>query len=186
MMELFTTYTNFAFLSAYNDNKNPSDAMLEYVPTINKEIERKRNEFNLETLTEDGVAYKDLLTKRLTQITALIEIIRNDDEFKSEYEDLMAQIERAVKSDDEAELALAMEATLALYNELDPTGEIFLKDRTEVMGYDMTDTSLTKNEKKKLRNCFSYEVYKNTELLVTQLKCMVNFLEDATQLTAGL
>ena len=179
-------YTNFAFLSAYNDNKNPSDAMLEYVPTINKEIERKRNEFNLETLTEDGVAYKDLLTKRLTQITALIEIIRNDDEFKSEYEDLMAQIERAVKSDDEAELALAMEATLALYNELDPTGEIFLKDRTEVMGYDMTDTSLTKNEKKKLRNCFSYEVYKNTELLVTQLKCMVNFLEDATQLTAGL
>ena len=55
-----------------------------------------------------------------------------------------------------------------------------------LMGYDMTDTSLTKAEKKKLRNCFSYEVYKNTEQLATQLKCMVNFLEDATQLTAGL
>ena len=178
-------YTNFAFLSAYNDNKNPSDAMLEYIPTINKEIERKRNEFYLETLTEDGVAYKDLLTKRLAQITALVEIIRNDDEFKAEYEDLMVQIERAVKSDDAAELAIAMEATLALYNKLDPTGEIFLQDRTEVMGYDMTDTSLTKAEKKKLRNCFSYEVYKNTELLATQLKCMVGFLEDATNLTGA-
>ena len=176
---IIARYTNFAFLSAYNDNMNPSDAMLEYVPTINKEIERKRNEFMLETLTEDGVAYKDKLTKRLAQILALVEIIRADDEYKGEYADLMTQVERAAKSDDAVELELAAEAVETLYKQLDPDGSIFVADRIEVMGYDMTDTSLTKNEKKKLRNCFSYEVYKNTDKLVTQLKCLVDFLEDA-------
>ena len=176
-------YTNFAFLSAFNDNANPSDALLGHIATINKEIERKRNEFNLEVLVEDGVAYKDLLTKRLAQINALVGFIREDDEFKAEYEDLMVQIEKATRSDDAAELAVAAEAVQALYEKLDPDGSKFIADRIAVMGYDMTDISLTKAEKKKVRNCFSYEVYKNTELLATQLKCMVGFLEDAARLT---
>ena len=176
-------YTNFAFLSAYNDNKNPSDAMLEYVPTINKEIERKRNEFNLETLTEDEVAYKNLLTKRLAQIEALVEMIKAGGQYKAEYDALMDQIVRAARSDDALELAAAAAATQELYEKLDPDGSRFLADRTKVMGYDMTDTSLTKNDKKKVRKCFSYEVYKNTDQLATQLKCMVDFLEDATRLT---
>ena len=176
-------YTNFAFLSAYNDKVNPSDALLSHIPTINKEIERKRNEFYLETLTEDGVSYKNLLTKRLAQIEALVGFIRENDEFKAEYEDLMAQIISAVKSDDAADLTFAAEAVQALYEKLDPDGSKFIADRTEVMGYDMTDTSLTKAEKKKIRNCFSYEVYKNTDKLYTQLKCMVGFLEDAARLT---
>ncbi len=176
-------YTNFAFLSAYNDKANPSDALLSHIPTINKEIERKRNEFYLETLTEDGISYKNLLTKRLAQIEALVGYIREDDEFKAEYEDLMKQIESAVKSDDAAELAVAAQAVQALYDKLDPDGSKFLADRIEVMGYDMTDPSLDKAAKKKVRKCFSYEVYKNTDLLATQLKCMVGFLEDAARLT---
>lgn len=176
-------YTNFAFLSAYNDKADPSDALLAYINTINKEITRKRNEFNLETLSDGVNDYKDLLTKRLAQITELVGYIRENDRFKAEYEDLMKQIERAVKSDDAAALNEAAAAVDALYKQLDPDGSIFLADRTEVMGYDMTDTSLTKAQKKKLRNCFSYEVYKNTEELATQLKCMVSFLEDAARLT---
>ena len=176
-------YTNFAFLSAYNDKANPSDALLAYINTINKEIERKRNEFNLETLSDGVNEYKDLLTKRLAQITELVGYIREDDEFKAEYEDLMVQIEKAVRSDDAAELAFAAEAVKALYDQLDPDGSKFIADRTAVMGYDMTDTSLTKADKKKVRKCFSYEVYENTEQLYTQLKCMVDFLEDAARLT---
>ena len=43
-------YTNFAFLSAYNDKADPSTELLSYINTINKEITRKREEFNLETL----------------------------------------------------------------------------------------------------------------------------------------
>ena len=176
-------YTNFAFLSAYNDKANPSDALLAYIYTINKEIERKRNEFNLETLSDGVNEYKDLLTKRLAQINELVGYIREDDEFKAEYEALMVQIERASRSDDAAELANTAEAVKQLYDQLDPDGSKFIADRNEVMGYDMTDTTLTKAEKKKIRNCFSYEVYKNTESLVSQLKCMVGFLEDAARLT---
>ena len=176
-------YTSFAFLSAYNDKANPSDALLSYIPTINKEIERKRNEFYLETLTEDGVSYKNLLTKRLAQIEDLVGFMRKNSEFKAEYEDLMKQIESAIKSDDAAELAVAAQAVQALYDKLDPDGSKFLADRTEVMGYDMTDTSLDKAAKKKVRKCFSYEVYKNTDKLYTQLKCMAGFLEDAARLT---
>ena len=43
-------YTNFAFLSAYNDKADPSTELLSYINTINKEITRKREEFKLETL----------------------------------------------------------------------------------------------------------------------------------------
>ncbi len=187
-------YTNFAFLSAYNDKANPSDALLAYINTINKEIERKRNEFNLEVLSDGVNEYKDLLTKRLAQINELAGYIRENAEFSDEYEALVARIEKATRSDDAAELAFAAEAARELYLKLDPTakvndegeleaGEIFLADRTKVMGYDMTDISLTKAEKKKIRKCFSYEVYKNTENLATQFKCMVDFLEDAARLT---
>ena len=43
-------YTNFAFLSAYNNDADPSSELLSYIKTINKEITRKREEFKLETL----------------------------------------------------------------------------------------------------------------------------------------
>ena len=39
-------YTNFAFLAAYNDNASPSDELLGYIPLINKEFERKREELS--------------------------------------------------------------------------------------------------------------------------------------------
>ncbi len=47
-------YTDFAFLSAYNDNANPVTEMQSYINTINKEITRKRAEFELETLDYVG------------------------------------------------------------------------------------------------------------------------------------
>ena len=176
-------YTNFAFLSAYNDKANPSDAMLSHINSINKEIERKRNEFNLETLSDGETNYKDLLTKRLTQLGQIVDFIRDNSEYKSEYDALLVQIESALLSDDAAELAEAAKAVGELAKMLDPDGSIFAADRTAVMGYDMNDASLTKAEKKKLRKCFSYEVYKNTSNLVTQLKCAEDFLSDAARLT---
>ena len=56
-------YTNFAFLAAYNDNKDPIQELQSYITIINKEITRKREEFGLETL-EIG---QTLRTKRLDQ-----------------------------------------------------------------------------------------------------------------------
>lgn len=61
-------YTNFAFLSAYNDLADPVDSLLNYINAINKEITRKRKEFNYETL-EVG---QTLAEKRMDQATELM------------------------------------------------------------------------------------------------------------------
>ena len=60
---ILARYTSFAFLNAYNNNADPVDSLLNYINTINKEINRKRTEFNLETL-EIG---QTLASKRLDQ-----------------------------------------------------------------------------------------------------------------------
>ena len=43
---IVSRYTNFAFLAAYNDGASPSDELLGYIPLINKEFERKREELS--------------------------------------------------------------------------------------------------------------------------------------------
>ncbi len=45
-----TRYVQFAFYAAYNDSADPSTSLQDYVNTINKEISRKREEFDLPTL----------------------------------------------------------------------------------------------------------------------------------------
>ncbi len=40
-------YVSFAFLAVYNNNANPVDELQSYVVTINKELTRKRQEFNM-------------------------------------------------------------------------------------------------------------------------------------------
>ncbi len=176
-------YTNFAFLSAYNDNADPSDSLMAYINIINKEIARKRDEFGLETLSDGVMDYKDLLTKRLSQLEFLAEQIEKNPAFKSEYASLIATIKNAIKSDDKAALNEAAAKTMELYTKLDPNGDIYVADRNAVMGYDMTDTSLTKDQKRKARKCYSYEVYKNSDELVTLLRCAAEFLEDAADYT---
>ena len=61
-------YTQFSFLSAYNDKLDPTDDLLGYIPVINKEISRKRAEFGLETL-EVG---ETLASKRQFMILAAL------------------------------------------------------------------------------------------------------------------
>lgn len=45
---ILTTYVQFAFLDAYNNGVDPSEAMLDVVLDMNKEISRKRVEFGLD------------------------------------------------------------------------------------------------------------------------------------------
>lgn len=47
---IFTRYLNFAILSVVNDGNDPATELQSYVNTINKEITRKREEFDLPTL----------------------------------------------------------------------------------------------------------------------------------------
>lgn len=63
-------YTNFAFLAAYNDGKDPVEELLSYITTINKEITRKRDEFDLETLDYIG---QKLSEKRFQQTLTLLD-----------------------------------------------------------------------------------------------------------------
>lgn len=47
---IIARYTNFAFLDVVNKSRDPIDSILNYVPTINAELTRKREEFNMKTL----------------------------------------------------------------------------------------------------------------------------------------
>ena len=45
---IITRYVDFAFMDVYNKGANATEAMLDYVTEINKEITRKRKEFNFD------------------------------------------------------------------------------------------------------------------------------------------
>ena len=47
---IIARYTKFAFLDVVNKSADPIDSILNYVPTINAELTRKREEFNMKTL----------------------------------------------------------------------------------------------------------------------------------------
>ena len=56
---IYSRYMKFAFLDAYNNGADPYEAMMSYIPTINDEIKRKRDEFGLKTAES---AYEALLS----------------------------------------------------------------------------------------------------------------------------
>jgi hypothetical protein len=49
---ILTRYIQFAFLAAYNENANPVEELLGYIDSINSELSRKRQEFNLPVLED--------------------------------------------------------------------------------------------------------------------------------------
>ena len=77
-------YTNFAFLAAFNDKADPVTELQSYITTINKEITRKRTEFELETLDYVG---QTLAQKRMTQAIGVLEEIKSDSKYSSDYDD---------------------------------------------------------------------------------------------------
>ncbi len=99
-------YTNFAFLSAYNDNANPVTELLSYINTINKEITRKRAEFELETL-EVGQTLAD---KRLGQAKDALEGI---EDYEAQIKQAMDAIETGEDIEAISAAALALEAANA-------------------------------------------------------------------------
>ena len=81
---IVSRYTNFAFLAAYNDMADPAESLLSYINTINKEISRKRAEFDLETLeVGDTLGQKRMREALYLTVKALgLEESREDDESK--------------------------------------------------------------------------------------------------------
>ena len=89
-------YTNFAFLAAYNNHADPVDELLQYINTINKEINRKRTEFELEILPIGST----LADKRMDQVVEAIDGM--DEALKSQN---AAAIDAALAAIDNADIA---------------------------------------------------------------------------------
>ncbi len=91
-------YTQFAFNAAYNNSADPVDSLLGNINAINKEVTRKRTEFNLETL-EIG---QTLASKRLGQAAEAIEALEDYKDTKE-----VAAASAAIESEDIEELRAA-------------------------------------------------------------------------------
>ena len=89
-------YTEFAFLSAYNDDADPRTEILSYINTINKEITRKREEFKLETL-EIG---QTLATKRQTQVLKALKVLEEKYNGSNAYKELIEATKSALANEE--------------------------------------------------------------------------------------
>ncbi len=89
-------YVSFSISNVYSEKADPIETLLGYVPTINKEITRKRTEFGLESL-EIG---QTLGTKRLDQAKELIEALSDAD--ADTYRPLITAFEAAYAKRDAA------------------------------------------------------------------------------------
>ena len=76
-------YTNFAFLAAYNDGANPVTELQSYINTINKEITRKRTEFELETLDYVG---QTLAEKRMREAETKLNELKTSSDYNAAYD----------------------------------------------------------------------------------------------------
>ena len=90
-------YTEFAFLSAYNDNADPRTEILSYINIINKEITRKREEFKLETL-EIGWT---LAEKRADQVLEAFKVLQEKyiTAGNTQYDELIVTSKYAIAND---------------------------------------------------------------------------------------
>ncbi len=94
-------YTNFAFLDAYNNGLDPVDSLLGYINTINKEINRKRTEFDLEILPIGT----NLAEKRMGQALEAIEEL--DSDVKAANEAALSAATAAIENENADELRAA-------------------------------------------------------------------------------
>ncbi|MBE6697329.1 MAG: extracellular solute-binding protein [Ruminococcaceae bacterium] len=154
-------YTQFAFLAAYNDNANPSEALMSYITTINKEITRKRKEFGLETLEVD----ETLATKRLAQSEQLLAQFEELDA-AGEYAEEIALAKDAIKRENIADIANASAAFLKVAYEISTEDAI------------MKQFNAIKNDPQD--PCYSYQVYLKAETPELIAYCLADFLGDAS------
>lgn len=153
-------YVKFAFLDAYNDNKDPVDRIQSYIPIINKEIIKKRNEFDLETL-ELGQTLAD---KRIEQVMWLLDKIETSSSYSSGYAEAIYGVRYAIDSGEPAAMIVSARVISDILKSLDPTGEKVANEIDAV---------------KKAKNCFAYDVYKYTEDFATLVYYTAKFLNEA-------
>lgn len=153
-------YTKFAFLDAYNDKADPVKELLGYIPTINKEITKKRTEFKLETL-ELG---QTKAQKRMEQASKMLTNLTSSSGYSSSYSKIVEDALAAIKSKEAAAMIVAAETLRTILKSVDPTGaaaEAEIKSVRERHG------------------CASYEAYNYVSETATLLYYASEYLEDA-------
>ena len=155
-------YTQFAFLSAYNDNANPSEALMSYITTINKEITRKRKEFGLETLEVD----ETLASKRIEQSLALIEKLEQTGAAGA-YEEEIAHAKDALMRENMADIATASRIMLEVAYKINTEENIKAQFDAIHDPDNQTDP------------VYSYQVYQYAETPELIAYCLADFLGDA-------
>lgn len=172
-------YTNFAFLSAYNDDADPSSELLSYIKTINKEITRKRLEFKLETL-EIG---QSLATKRADQVAAAMERLLS--EFIGEGNDRYASVNAAVTA---ARFAIAndkieqlRDASASFKHILEGYGITETKDIVKANGETVTVAAYYVNVSKQTAESknggYSIDSLNETQLLYFISECLTDIAD---------
>ena len=130
-------YIDFAFLAAYNEDADPVARLLSYINVINKEINRKRAEFKLETL-EIG---ETLASKRIGQAIEALDILGEEN---ASYSDLGVTVSAAYSDE---EIVLLQDYSEQLMDELSSLDEstYFVKvsrqdqEKKSDGGYDIED-----------------------------------------------
>ncbi len=153
-------YTKFAFLDALNYNRDPVQGLQKYITTINKEITKKRKEFELETL-EIG---QTKASKRLGQVEMLIEKIEDSSSYSATYDSIINGVNQAISSGEAAAMLVAAETLRDVFAQLDPTGSIAAGEIEAI---------------KTKQNCFTYEAYEYAEQIATRFYFAAEYLADA-------
>jgi hypothetical protein len=157
---IITRYVKFAYLDAYNDNKDPVERIQNYVPIINTDIIKTRLEFDLEVL-ELG---QTLAEKRIDQVLWLLDKIEASLSYSAAYAEAIHGVRYAIESEEPAAMIVSAEAITNILNTLDPTGSIVDNEIDAV---------------KKAKNCFAYDVYKYTDDFATLIYYTAKFTNEA-------
>jgi hypothetical protein len=115
---ILARYTSFAFLEAYNDGADPIEALQKYITTINKEIQRKREEFKLETLDDEWGTFMTLADKRLHQAEVALDEAVEASSYSGSYDSVVAQVRSALATGDDY---IEMNAAVTALKEADAT-----------------------------------------------------------------
>ena len=119
-------YTGFAFLAAYNDGADPVEELMSYIPTINKEITRKREEFGLETLEIGQTLNEKRKDQARDAMTLLIE---------KGLTDAAKIVRKAISSTDSSEVLIASEQLSAMVTGSVDQNRINIKKTPDIKGF---------------------------------------------------
>ncbi len=153
-------YTQFVFLDAYNYNKDPVTGIQKYITTINKEITKKRKEFELETLTLGDTK----AIKRMKQVTELLDDITASSSYSTAYDSIINSARAAMASGEASAMIVAADSLSSILNTIDPQGTIAAGEIASI---------------KAKEGCYNYDVYKYAQELATKVHYAAEFLNDA-------